>query len=270
MQIEVLLTSPNGELRLPRQYNQALQGFLYRNLEDEFATLIHERGFTDPKNAKRRLKLFTFSRLLGRWKAEGEEIVFHGPVRWIVAAPWTELLSAWMERFLKASELQIHGQLVKLAELRVLPPPEYRRPVRVIALSPITVYRTFISPDGKKKTYYFSPFEREFSELVVGNLARKVRAWVGKEVKAEGVVRPIRVSKQNEHILLYKGTVIKAWNGVYELDLPEDLFSMAFDAGLGAKNPQGFGCIRPWEEGRRYVKRNPSARQGRPAKSTIR
>ncbi|MCS7240993.1 MAG: CRISPR-associated endoribonuclease Cas6 [Candidatus Bipolaricaulota bacterium] len=254
MQIEVVLVGSQGELRLPQQYNEVLQGFLYRNLATELGQMVHDQGFADPQNVKRRLKLFTFSRLFGYRQEEGEAIVFRGPVRWVVASPWAELLSAWAEKFLKTPELELYGQPVRLSELRVLPAPEYGRPVRVVALSPITVYRTLSSPDGKRKTYYFAPFEREFSTLILANLARKVRAWTGKEVQADGAVRPLRVTKRNEHILLYKGTVIKAWSGVYELELPEELFLMAFDAGLGAKNSQGFGCIGLWRERKRNVK----------------
>jgi CRISPR-associated endoribonuclease Cas6 len=41
----------------------------------------------------------------------------------------------------------------------------------------------------------------------------------------------------------YRDTVIKAWSGIYELDLPEPFFLLAYDSGLGSKNPQGFGMV---------------------------
>ena len=44
-------------------------------------------------------------------------------------------------------------------------------------------------------------------------------------------------------IMKYGDTVIKAWSGVYELDLPEPFFLLAYDAGLGSKNSQGFGMV---------------------------
>ena len=246
MQLEITLEGKDGKILLPRQYNEVLQGFLYRNLESELALKLHDDGFTDPKSIKRRLKLFTFSRVLGKWKEEGEMMAFDGPVCWFVASPWEELLSSLAMSFLCAAELELYNQKVRVAGLKVIPIPEYKRPVRVVTLSPITVYRTLLTPEGRRKTYYYSPFEKEFSDLVVGNLVRKVRAFQGQEVPKEGEVRPVRVRKQNEHVILYKGTVVKAWSGVYELDLPEPLFRMAFAAGLGAKNSQGFGCIGLW------------------------
>jgi len=48
-------------------------------------------------------------------------------------------------------------------------------------------------------------------------------------------------------LLIYKGTVIKAWMGIYSLMLPRVLFEIAFDSGIGAKNSQGFGMIEAIE-----------------------
>jgi len=44
----------------------------------------------------------------------------------------------------------------------------------------------------------------------------------------------------------YKGTVIKGWMGIYRLKGAVSLLKMALDAGLGAKNSQGFGCVEIW------------------------
>ena len=231
-----------GGLRLPLQYNELIQGFIYRHLEDKVASRVHTDGFPDPRSL-RRLRLFTFSRLFGRWRREGEHILFRGPVVLVVASPWNRFISSLATELLLSGAFQVNGQEVWVEGISVEGLPAYRCPVRVRTLSPITVYSTLRGPGGKRKTYYYSPFEQEFSGLLVKNLARKVRAWEGREVEAEGEIRPIKVSKRNEHVLKYKGTVIKAWSGVYELELPEALFRMAFDAGLGTKNSQGFGCI---------------------------
>jgi CRISPR-associated endoribonuclease Cas6 len=56
-------------------------------------------------------------------------------------------------------------------------------------------------------------------------------------------IKPLRVNKRNEVIAIFKGTVIKGWTGIYELQLPEPYFSLAYDAGLGSKNSQGFGMV---------------------------
>lgn len=49
--------------------------------------------------------------------------------------------------------------------------------------------------------------------------------------------------------MLFKGTVIKGWTGLYELSLPEPLFQIAYDTGLGSKNSQGFGMVEVVRDG---------------------
>jgi len=148
----------------------------------------------------------------------------------------------------------IREQTIKLGKetflidsISIEAPPPYKEKVLVRALSPITVYSTLSTPNGKRKTYYYSPFEEEFETLVIENLNKKYRALTGKEASFSGSVKPFKVSSRNQRIVIYKGTVIKGWDGVYELSLPPELFSLAFEAGLGSKNSQGFGCIEVWE-----------------------
>ncbi|RLI91606.1 MAG: hypothetical protein DRO89_03615 [Candidatus Altiarchaeales archaeon] len=38
-------------------------------------------------------------------------------------------------------------------------------------LSPLTVYSTLTTGDGKKKTYYYSHYEPDFEELIDRNLS---------------------------------------------------------------------------------------------------
>ncbi|GIX07682.1 MAG: CRISPR-associated endoribonuclease [Candidatus Poribacteria bacterium] len=270
MRLRFTLEAATGsELELPRQYNSLVQGFVYRHLDGWLAEFLHDRGVPDPESEARRMRLFTFSRLLpavaegSRWHFRGERIVFTGPAELVVASPMEPFLRSLAERVVLSGGLLLGDQEVRLLSVAVEPLPEYTSPVRVHALSPITVYRTLQDAQGRRKTYYFSPFEDEFEAMLVSNLQRKLRAWRALQgvlgiqeerdrgEETEGRIRRLRVSRRDEHIVRYKGTVVKAWTGVYELKLPPGLFQMAFDTGLGAKNSQGFGCIGLWEPGPR-------------------
>jgi CRISPR-associated endoribonuclease Cas6 len=120
-------------------------------------------------------------------------------------------------------------------------------PVRVKTLSPITVYSTLYTPEKKRKTYYYSPQEPGSSTQIINNLAKKLEAFHGGKVEIPepkgATVRSVYVTNRHLSIINYKGTIIKGWRGIYELDLPEPYLSMALDAGLGAKNSQGFGMV---------------------------
>ncbi|MFB6273403.1 MAG: CRISPR-associated endoribonuclease Cas6 [Salinibacter sp.] len=242
MRLELQLTPPSEELVIPRQYNPLLQGLLYHHLDKPIAQQMHEEGFRDPQG-QRPLKFFTFSRLLGKWQAQGDRMVFRGPIRWVVASPYEDLLASLFNHLLTNRQLRLGDQPVEVAELSAEPAAEWSGTAQVKMLSPVTVYSTLYTAEGTPKTYYYSPFEGEFEDQVLKNLQRKARVWYGEEFPLEGRVRPVKASSRDQHIVKFKGTVIKAWTGIYELDLSPAFWAMAYHAGIGAKNSQGFGCI---------------------------
>jgi len=48
-------------------------------------------------------------------------------------------------------------------------------------------------------------------------------------------------------VTVFKGTRITAWNGIYEIVCPPDYLKFLYDAGIGAKNSQGFGMFESVE-----------------------
>ena len=110
-------------------------------------------------------------------------------------------------------------------------------------LSPVTIYSTLQSPTGKK-TYYYNPREKEFSILIRDNLLKKYQAYYKRSPdNDEFSIEPLRVSKKDEKIVSYKGFIIKGWMGLYRLNGSPELLKLAYDAGIGGKNSQGFGCF---------------------------
>jgi len=232
----------------PVNYNELIQGFIYRYLDEYLAAQLHDEGLKDPQS-RRSFKFFTFSRLISLKKPriEKNQIFFSGPITLIIASPLKEFIQSMANNLIKAETIKLGNETFLIDSISVEAPPTYREKVLVKALSPITVYSTLSAPNGKRKTYYYSPFEAEFETLIIENLNKKYRALTGKKASFSGSIKPFKVSSRNQRIVLYKGTVIKGWDGVYELSLPPELFYLAFEAGLGSKNSQGFGCIEVWE-----------------------
>jgi len=233
---------------LPVNYNELIQGFIYRHLDEYLATELHEEGVKDPES-RRRFKFFTFSRLIPHEKPRIEkgQIFFSSPIILIIGSPLKEFIQSMANHLIKAEIIKLGNETFLIESIAVEAPPSYSEKVLVRALSPITVYSTLSAPNGKKKTYYYSPFEEEFESLIIENLNKKYRALTGKKASFSGSVKPFKVSSRNQRIVIYKGMVIKGWDGIYEVSLPPQLFPLAFEAGLGAKNSQGFGCIEVWE-----------------------
>lgn len=230
---------------LPLAYNSLLQGFIYRHLDAALATWLHDKG---TQLGKRQFRFFTFSKLLGKYRIEGNRIEFSGPVKFHIGSVHEKFLQSLVEHLLTEPQVKLGNIPCRVTSIEVEPLPALSDSMRVRTLSPITTYSTLSMGDGRKKTYYYSPFEEEWEEHLLANLRRKAQALGWGEARLTGLddahIRPVRVDKRNLRIMRYRDTVIKGWTGVYELELPEPFFLLAYDAGLGAKNPQGFGMVK--------------------------
>ena len=230
---------------LPVHYNEMVQGWIYHHLGAGLAEKVHTDGWQD---GNRRLRFFTFSRLGGNVRVRDGRILFLGEMRLRIASPLSELLGDLASELIRTGRMSLGNVDFEVISVEVPPPHQFERPVLLKALSPITTYSTLTTGDGRKKTYYYAPQEPDFARLVLENLRRKIRTWTGEDIPSDGAsFRPVKVSNRNLVVARYKGTIVKGWTGIYELDAPEPYFRMALDAGLGAKNSQGFGFVEVWE-----------------------
>ena len=246
MRLKISLKPENGYLRLPIQYNHLIQGLIYHNLDRALSEWLHEEGHA---YGARRFKLFTFSRLFGKRRTNNGHVHFDDRAHFYLGAVDDEVLGSLAEHLLTKPAVRLGSTECRVEEVGVEPVPEVdpAQPIRVKVLSPITAYSTLQTPDGKKKTYYYAPQEAEWSESLVANVARKAKAleWsadVDEDLRG-AYVKPRKVGKTDQQILNFKGFWIKGWTGLYEVKLPEPYFRLAYDAGFGAKNAQGFGMV---------------------------
>ncbi|MGC8569522.1 MAG: CRISPR-associated endoribonuclease Cas6 [Nitrososphaeria archaeon] len=234
-----------GVVKLPLQYNYLVESAIYSSLSAELSSFLHEYGFSE---GNRRFKLFTFSRLMGRYRIEGSSISFTGRISLAVSSPIKRFVEELVNGVAKAGRLRIGRSILKVASVYFPESPRIGETVYARTLSPITVYSTLYTADRKRKTYYYSPYEREFSELITSNAMKKLRLISRRTVKRGLSLSPVRMK---EVIVSYKGTVVKAWSGSFILSGPVSLIRTVYDAGLGSKNSQGFGMFEI-VEGKRW------------------
>lgn len=229
------------EFLLPLSYHEILQGFIYKNLEKGLAERIHQIGFPFEK---RHFKLFTFSRLMGKARVNKGQISFSSPFKLVISSPLKDLLQSLAENLLKSQEVRLGDNKLFLESISVNFAPKMGEAVSIKMLSPVTVYSTLITPEGRKKTYYYNPKEKEFAELIRQNIIKKYIAFYGRSPSSQDFdIEPLRVRREDEKLITYKGFIIKGWMGRYRLCGAQELLQFAYDAGLGAKNSQGFGCF---------------------------
>lgn len=230
------------EVSLPVQYNHIVQGFLYNNLSDNmYREFMHHTGYG---NGRRRFKLFTYSRLLGEFvMGQNGYISFKPPVKLVVSSPLVPFVTDLADTLMKSRSAFIGNNPVEVSSIQVHREVDFGSRVQIKMLSPMVAYTTVLR-DGKKFTQYHSPWNDKFEDITRNNLLSKYEVLNGhRPDNSEFRVIP-NGHRENDYvkILRYKGTVIKAYAGIYWLMGNPELIKVAYDTGLGSKNSQGFGC----------------------------
>lgn len=239
MRILVTFEAPQP-VRLPTAYNALVQGMIYHNLSSRIATFLHEQGFVV---GNRNYKLFTFSRLMGQNKVTGGTIVLSSPFSLIISSPWDEFIESLADTLQRKQFVTLGATSVAVQSIMVEYSQSFSERLTINMLSPMTAYSTFTLADGRSKTYYYSPFERDFALNLGANLGKKFEAIHGVPHADPAIsVKPLGVTDKNQKTLIYKGFVIKGWLGRYQLEGDPELLRVGYDVGLGSKNSQGLGC----------------------------
>lgn len=186
-----------------------------------------------------------FSRIVGKYKIINGGLSFSSPISFSFASPFDEVIQAVGNQFIKKKFVEVIGVKLKPVQIVVNKPEVESTPIIVRTISPITVRSTLTTYEGKKKTYYYNPYESEFAIQIKNNLLRKSKA-VGLKLKDDSFSIEL-IGNAKQRISSYKGFVIIAWDGKFKLSGNEKLIELALNWGLGSRNAQGFGMIEPVE-----------------------
>jgi CRISPR-associated endoribonuclease Cas6 len=243
MRLEVTLAaSDDKDIRLPLHYNRAVQGLIYHLIGDYLPDL-HDKGYVMQGRA---FRMFVFSRILGEIKGRsGEAILFGSPIKVKISSLIPSFLELMGNRLLQAQGVNLSACQLQVDSVSIKKNPDFSAGAMIIrTLSPITVYSTLTTGDGRKKTYYYHPREKEFAEQIAGNIFKKAMLLGISTDGAAFQIEPYKICSGDRKTMYYNDFLITGWMGQYKIttSAPE-LFSIAYDAGLGAKNSQGFGMI---------------------------
>ncbi|KXG09898.1 hypothetical protein AT864_01857 [Anoxybacillus sp. P3H1B] len=244
MRLTIRFRPKDGTLILPINYEEVLQGFLYRSIQDfDLADFLHNVGYT---KEKRRFKLFTFSRLYGTYRIHRHEkkIEFFDQVTWHVSSVVESLIVDLGRNYVLKEHFNLNGQPIHMEEAQAATLQlSAQKTYRIRMLSPLTVYSTYENRYGNKRTHFFSPFDVVFSDMVEKNFCNKFQSYFQQEPTERVTIRPVRVTGRDKVITSFKGFLINAWNGIYEIEASYDYINFMYDVGIGSKNSQGFGMF---------------------------
>jgi CRISPR-associated endoribonuclease Cas6 len=238
MRLEIDLASENNQFRLPVQYNYFVQSAIYGALDRDFAAFLHNYGYD---GGGRIFKLFSFSRLMGKYQVNNGTIVFEGNVKLFIVSPVEQFCQNILNGLLNQNGLTLGQAFLRIESIKADIPKVEEDRLKLRLLSPVVAYSTMLKPEGKKYTCFFQPGEKDFTENAAENLRKKYRAFCRREPPTGEIeIKPLQQPKL--HVMEYKGTVIKGYSGTLSMKGPRELLQIALDAGLGSKNSMGFGC----------------------------
>ncbi len=189
MRVKLDLGTLEGSLSIPVHYNYFINSAIYRVLSSDYAMFLHETGY---KLGKRSFKLFTFSRMLGSFKRFSDKITFSGKVALLISSPIPRFLKEIVSGFLRKGYIDLNGSRAQIRGFEFLESPTISDSVMIRTLSPITIYSTLRKEDGRRKTYYYNPREKEFSILITENARKKHFILKGRNVKGNLHIEPLR------------------------------------------------------------------------------
>ena len=246
MRLKIELASDKNVV-LPVGFNSNIQALIYNFLDRVDAKWLHDEGY---KFEKRSFKLFNFSYILerGRYIKNEKLFIFPHQISFYISSPVEWVLEQFAKNTIISDKVRLGNNLLSVHSINVIKPPSFdKNTVKIRAITPIEVHSTLNRGDGKKLTYYYTPYEKEFGELINVNLQRKWTALFKEECIYSISIKPLFSKSNNERIVYFgtglKKTIVKGWKGYFELKGEPEFLKFAYDTGLGSRGSQGFGMV---------------------------
>lgn len=230
-------------IKVPFGFSEYQQALIYSFLDRVSSEWLHETGF---KYEKRTFKFFTYSSFLEKPKILKKEkaFVFPNSVSFIVSSSVDWIIKQVAQNIIISEKVRFGKNNLIVSGLEIIPDKKIKKSkVRINAISPIEVHSTLEKKNGEKKTYYYSPAEKEFSEMINNNLKKKWTALYQEECLYNLKIDPVRVEFCKEQVRVFKKTVIKGYSGHYFIEGEPQFLEFAISAGLGSRNSGGFGMV---------------------------
>jgi len=232
MQLHVTLKS-RGE-SLPISYQALIHGWIYHLLqENEHTTDLHNAA-----NQSRVYKGFTFGRLNGSYTVQERRITFADTVQLEIRSIHEKLIRTLSDGLRSQQQIRLGSAAFDVLSVKEEDVHLHTERAEIIMSSPVVAYIT----QEQKKTVYLSPDDPRFFSLLIRNAERKWHQFFG-DTPFELTVKPCFEHLPPKVFTHFKQTYITGWTGRYLLEGTPEAIDMLYQAGLGAKNPEGFGMF---------------------------
>lgn len=232
-----LVLKPENELVLPINYNYYVQSMIYRLLQDvpQYSSFLHDCGY---HMGALKFRLFTFGPITGHYRVLDKIIKFDGRIELEIRSVSEEFIFILRNALRSRESLWLKGQSVRMINVSMYKKLILPHRIEIRTLSPIVAAKKL--ENGYTK--YYSPADKEFIDNISNNFKKKFNAYYGIE-PMEDIEIIANISDIKHVITRYNNTIINAYNAHLIIGGNPQYLQFLYDAGIGAKNAQGFGMF---------------------------
>lgn len=244
MQLKVFINL-DEPLVLPINYNHILQGIIYNSATGTnrfFTKQLHDKGFKNSTNLNDKFKLFSFSKIIGKYKVISKNIHFLNKIFFEIRSIDAYFIHIIYESFLKNGikfKDKIFKPILKIEDKVITDNSIY-----IQTLSPIVA----ILKSDDKKTHYLTPLDNEYIQYLNNNFNKKYQSYYNNYPNTDLEIVIADVSYKDKCVTKFKGIYINAWNGKFYINSSPECLTFIYNVGLGCRNSQGFGLFNIIEE----------------------
>ena len=228
---------PENRLVLPVNYNYYIQSMIYNTLREvpEYSAFLHNTGY---RTGDLKFRIFTFSGLSGHYEIADRKITFDSTVNLEIRSASEEFIFILRSVLERRGYLILKGQGLRICGISVSKRLIIPHRIEVKSVSPIVASKSM----NNGFTKYYSPSDNEFEENICNNFKKKFNAFYG--ITPDDEISVMAKPNSIRHIITkYHDTIINAYHANLVLGGNPQYLQFLYDAGLGAKNAQGFGMF---------------------------
>ncbi|MEE1084003.1 MAG: CRISPR-associated endoribonuclease Cas6 [Paludibacteraceae bacterium] len=256
MRFKIIMKVEGKSNEMPINYQYEMMSAIYsifRKADEDYANMLHKDGYL---STNKRFKLFCFSNLIapnrgicynketGRLKLRGEYVYWQ--ISFMLDDGYRKFVQGVFENETIRIADNLGGVTFRIVEMQKIPDVEWKQMIECRTLSPICVSKKC---DGKSTVSYLSPFDEEYEKALLTGLLERYKAIYGKEFDGERYCRLTVLGEEPKSKLITikaateQQTKVKGYVYRFNIELPQELFKIAYNSGLGEKCGMGFGMI---------------------------
>lgn len=258
MRLKLTFQPESPNLVIPFSANDFVVGYIYRAIKKSssvHAKWLHDVGFSLDY---RKFKFFTFSRfMIPRRKIVKSGIkVLSREVYIFISFLMPRTLENFVSGMFENQNLYLgtEDKILILESVEVLPEPEFKDRMKFRTISPIRC--SVKGVDGRRSPTYLVPGDEQLADRLRDNIINKYRTHYRRELEDshfdfeldEEYITNIGGYKKMTNLVTIKSgkpdeTKCRVFNAHFYLSGNHELIRLAYEAGLGDGNSEGFGMV---------------------------